>query len=88
MLELLTVLSAEPFDGAQEAVVELRRPPESRVLGPDIGAHRRVAVGLPVVFLLHRAIVVVASFFRAPMIVAHHLANFPGHMRYMRWISS
>lgn len=36
----LTILAAEPVDGAEEAEVELRRPAEARVLGPHVGAHR------------------------------------------------
>lgn len=56
-----TVLAAEPVDGAEEAEVELRRPPEAGVLGPDVGPHRRRrrGTGLPgataVPIQLHRA---------------------------------
>jgi hypothetical protein len=56
-----TVLAAEPVDGAEEAEVELRRPAEAGVLGPDVGPHRRRrrGAGLPaataVPIQLHRA---------------------------------
>ncbi|EMS68143.1 hypothetical protein CFC21_052610 [Triticum aestivum] len=35
----LTILAAEPFHGADEAVVELWRPAEAGILGTNIGAH-------------------------------------------------
>lgn len=64
-LRSCTILAAEPFNGANEAVVELRRPAEAGVLGADVGTHRRRGVaGLGRVlasFLLHRAIIVACS---------------------------
>jgi len=59
---LLTVLAAEPVDGAEEAEVELRRPAEAGVLGADVGAHRGrrgagdLPTAVPAGFIqLHRA---------------------------------
>lgn len=67
----LTILAAEPVNGADEAVVELRRPAEARVLGADIGAHRRRRQRVPLLttcsFLLNRAVIVAHRGARAPI---------------------
>ena len=73
----LTILAAEPMNGTDEAVVELRRPAEARVLGADVGAHRRrrqrvPPAGVLLLFtarslLLHRAVIVARRGARAPI---------------------
>lgn len=58
-LRSCTILAAEPLDGTEEAEVELRRPPEPGVLGPDVGAHRcrrcREISGLSILIIMMMA---------------------------------
>lgn len=63
----LTILATEPVDGADEGEMELRRPAEARVLGADVGAHRRRRRRAPLAlpgFLLLRS-----TARRAPIVV-------------------
>lgn len=75
IIRLLTILAAEPLDGAEEAEMELRRPAEARVLGADVGAHRRRRRRLPAAaapaaafIQLHRAAIA-----GAPVVAVRHV---------------